>query len=631
MLIAGAAAGEEPAVERAPVTPYKGMQTREDVFEFTEKPAIEKKDDGYVISFGSKGSCDATVTVVDPKGRVVCHVASGVLGANAPYPFTQDAITQKIDWDGRDDTGKPAPSGCTVKVGLGLKAELERVIAYCPYNYKKKSKYTRHGTFEDGTRCVISTADIRLFDKTGKYIKTLAPHPAATPKARLSAMQGWGKTTDGEELPLPPGRLSLRKAFHGILDAKRGSGGTPTIDPKKKLIVLEGKKGNITIDMEGSFAAEGEPGPVECAQGTGEIRKTAVKEGDEEYGAQPRIAADPVREEIYVHWGGGHVCKAGVRRYDGTTGKVDDKWPDVGAEQTAVGPDGLIYLRTGSYGRRVVKFDHKGTVVPFDKGVTLKKGYYDLPGYLNRYSGDVNGIETGGKNGSNVQQKGFAISPVTGDIYVHMQYISESFASEHEIEVKRGTQLLVVFGPDGGLISPNALPGLPLAHGLGVDRWGNVYKGVRSSYKAKAADGLRPAGRGKPAISFGSVAKFQGGPFPVGPFQKHLWAYPGFSNLGGSACTCSHSMFDTDPYGRTFVPQVHLCSVGVIDGNGNKVLRIGRYGNADDADEKCGKIHVTWPRAVAVSDTAAYILDYGNKRIVKAALSYEAEETVPVP
>ena len=127
------------------------------------------------------------------------------------------------------------------------------------------------------------------------------------------------------------------------------------------------------------------------------------------------------------------------------------------------------------------------------------------------------------------------------------------------------------------------------------------------------------------------MVKFQGGPFPIGPFEKHLWAYPGFSALGGSACTCGHSMFDTDPYGRTFVPQVHLYSVGVLDANGNKVLRIGRYGNVDDADEKCEGLHLTWPRAVAVSDTAAYILDYGNRRVLKAALSYEAEETIPVP
>ena len=40
---------------------------------------------------------------------------------------------------------------------------------------------------------------------------------------------------------------------------------------------------------------------------------------------------------------------------------------------------------------------------------------------------------------------------------------------------------------------------------------------------------------------------------------------------------------------------------------------------------------IAMPRAVAVSDSAVYVLDYDNRRILKAALTYAAEETVPVP
>jgi hypothetical protein len=68
----------------------------------------------------------------------------------------------------------------------------------------------------------------------------------------------------------------------------------------------------------------------------------------------------------------------------------------------------------------------------------------------------------------------------------------------------------------------------------------------------------------------------------------------------------------------------------VLDSNGNRIARLGRYGNADDNDPKYGGIQMCWPRAVCASDTAMYVTDYGNLRILKAALSYAAEETVAV-
>lgn len=76
-------------LRRPPWNPYKGMQERQETFEFATKPAVTKKGDGYVISFASKAACDATVAVVDTKGTVVRHLASGVLDLNAPAPFAQ--------------------------------------------------------------------------------------------------------------------------------------------------------------------------------------------------------------------------------------------------------------------------------------------------------------------------------------------------------------------------------------------------------------------------------------------------------------------------------------------------------------------------------------------------------------
>jgi hypothetical protein len=86
-----------------------------------------------------------------------------------------------------------------------------------------------------------------------------------------------------------------------------------------------------------------------------------------------------------------------------------------------------------------------------------------------------------------------------------------------------------------------------------------------------------------------------------------------------------------DCWARIWVPSNQLCSVTVLDSNGNRVARIGRYGNVDDADPKCGRIHFAWMRSLCVSDTALYVADTANQRVLKAALSYAAEETVPLP
>ena len=97
-------------------------QHREDVFEFAAAPRIGKEGGAWAITFTSKARCDATVSILNAEGRVICHLASGVLGPNAPYPFKPGRLDQRLTWDGRTDQGDPAPPGCRVRVGLGLKA-----------------------------------------------------------------------------------------------------------------------------------------------------------------------------------------------------------------------------------------------------------------------------------------------------------------------------------------------------------------------------------------------------------------------------------------------------------------------------------------------------------------------------
>ena len=118
-----------------------------------------------------------------------------------------------------------------------------------------------------------------------------------------------------------------------------------------------------------------------------------------------------------------------------------------------------------------------------------------------------------------------------------------------------------------------------------------------------------------------------------------------------------HSRFELDRYARLWLPAQHLGSVVVLDSQGNRILRVGRYGNADSrgadspvVDARTGllrprraddpkdmkspladDIAFCWVKAVAANDQALFAQDYGAGRVLKVALSYAAEETVPVP
>ena len=96
-----------------------------------------------------------------------------------------------------------------------------------------------------------------------------------------------------------------------------------------------------------------------------------------------------------------------------------------------------------------------------------------------------------------------------------------------------------------------------------------------------------------------------------------------------------HARFDLDGFARSWLPANHLRSVLVFDSNGNKILRVGRYGNADcQGPESLAPdpdIGFCWVHAVAVSDEALYAVDTGNRRTLRAILGHHAEEELPVP
>lgn len=104
---------------------------------FASPPKAKKVGGQTVIDFACAASTDVEVAVLDAQGRVVRHLAAGVLGAkNAPPAPLKPGLSQALEWDGNDDYGAAAQGGpfkARVRAGMGVK--LERIVGGDPYAF----------------------------------------------------------------------------------------------------------------------------------------------------------------------------------------------------------------------------------------------------------------------------------------------------------------------------------------------------------------------------------------------------------------------------------------------------------------------------------------------------------------
>ena len=170
-------------------------------FEFAEKPQVTRDGDRVSVAFAAKGFCDATVAIEDPAGRIVRHLASGVLGPTAPPPFRKNTKRQTVVWDGKNDQGRYVDDvgRMTVRVSLGLRARLERTLYWSPH--KRYGSMPLLCAAPEGVYVYDGKGVdfLRLFDHEGNYVRGVYPFP----RARLEDVRGlnWHDFPQGYRLP----------------------------------------------------------------------------------------------------------------------------------------------------------------------------------------------------------------------------------------------------------------------------------------------------------------------------------------------------------------------------------------------------------------------------------------------
>ncbi|MBA4386685.1 MAG: hypothetical protein C0404_01820 [Verrucomicrobia bacterium] len=631
----------------APANAFKGMQEREEIFAFAKKPSVRSVGSvRYEIAFETTARCDATVSILDRDGKIIRHLASGVLGGNAPHPFQQDSLSQKLEWDGlTDDFKKADAAGCLVKVSLGLQAQFDKSIAYDPYLLPPEGDSSSYlvplrgqmlvGTDADGnyyigtkTRCSVT---VQVFGKDGKYKRTAFP-PAAADVEKIMGAQGvkFGTTKWGDKVMI--------SGKYGPFETTPGEPRSPPAGSKSFKDLLEAYPGLAAV-------IKAQPGVVEVKSvpRPKEIPAASVPGGGAVVGYKYlHISADRARDEVYAQTGG-------QLRFIGKTGELDKTWnPDpkksVGGWECSVGPDGLFYFR---WNAKMTRTDHEGKHTPFARENTVNvaggQGWWTrVPGAFKDTGLDA--VHCGHLMLSMTHQCGLHIAP-SGLIAAGIQYPDFEWGQKMGVRwdtKDKAASFVVVFDREGKLVTGNAVGQTKNGTSVTMDRDGNIYALISAMLPAgqKTYEGC-DVGIGANGGCSGLV-KFRGlgGKYPlnVGPGTKTgkgeelpgaAWVYPGMPGAM-AGCFCHQVRHDMDFWARSWIPANQMYSVMVLDANMNRIARIGLYGNVDDADPKCGKIHFAWLRAVAVSDIALYAADHGNRRILRAALSYAAEETVPV-
>ncbi|GAH47452.1 unnamed protein product, partial [marine sediment metagenome] len=199
--------------------PLFGLTARAGEVGFTAKPRAAGARDRVKISFAVSKATDVEVAVLDSEGKVVRHLAAGVLGGEKgpPEPLKR-GLRQELEWDLRDDFGEPAKGGpFKVRVRAGLGVKFGRFIGGDPCTFGAINSVAAD---EDGNVYVLGARGLlnqghmalRVFDPEGRYLREIMPFPAGLPPGAMKDVARWD---EGKRAFRPRNLKNLNPDFYG--------------------------------------------------------------------------------------------------------------------------------------------------------------------------------------------------------------------------------------------------------------------------------------------------------------------------------------------------------------------------------------------------------------------------------
>lgn len=271
---------------------------------FTKKPTAVKTGEKIKIDFAVDRATDIVVEIEDTDGKVVRHLVAGMLGKNPPEPLKPNALAQSLEWDGKDDAGKPAGGPFKVRVQVGMKAEFDRFLLHNPDASgeisalavgPKGSLYVFH---RDGTaNGNMGSEKIKVYNRDGKHQKVLTPFPADLAPEKLKGA-GVFQTTNGDLVPHIHNweTLSFYPDNVGIRGRDMPQMTCPGVDSKGRVYWLVKGPALVAVDADGGIPYDKYLGPKLLA----DIKNVRLAgEGYQYWSDRPSLAVSSDDKFVY--------------------------------------------------------------------------------------------------------------------------------------------------------------------------------------------------------------------------------------------------------------------------------------------------------------------------------------------
>ena len=192
---------------------------------FEQAPVAEFVDGEVRIRFVPNELSDVTVLIRNEAGETVRHLAAGVLGENAPEPFSRGSRAQTVVWDGTNDAGeRVGPGKYTAVVALGTEATYDRTIGYQPDWIGNINAMVADS---DGTLYVAAGAGVVVLNRDGEYVRQIAPAPDDMPAEELAGR---------EPVRMPDGTVHFQRDYN----LPGGNVGSMAMTPDGMLLIPGG-------------------------------------------------------------------------------------------------------------------------------------------------------------------------------------------------------------------------------------------------------------------------------------------------------------------------------------------------------------------------------------------------------
>lgn len=246
---------------------------------FVAKPAAVRSGKTTKIEFTVDRPTDVAVTIEDAEGRIIRHLAAGVLGPNPPAPLKPDTLAQSLDWDGKDNFGKRAAGGpLRVRVQLGMRAEPGGFLMHNPHASGEVSalavgpRGTLYVFHKDGTaNGNMGGHKIKVYDRDGKHQKVLVPFPADIAADKVKALgvfrssenDASGGDSQGNLVPHIYNweTLSFYPDNVGVRGRDMPEYGCPAVDSKGRVYWLVKGPALVAVDGDGGIPYDTFLGP----------------------------------------------------------------------------------------------------------------------------------------------------------------------------------------------------------------------------------------------------------------------------------------------------------------------------------------------------------------------------------